>query len=291
MAKYSWSETFISLEGEFLFQGYPTVYVRFARCNFTCQKFNNPDNVKITNEVLGFNPKDYNKLSDVPLITMGCDSLYAHDKRFEHLWHTGDENDLATELVSLLPDKKWIHPITGLPYICSITGGEPTLYQKTLPSLLNHPLMNDLKLLLIETNGSVPLSDSFIFELNYWSSCQENRRIIWSNSPKLSASGEKWERAICPKVILAQNKVYESTQYFKFVCGPRKEDFDEVEKAMNEFYDVGILKSVPVGIMPESCTSQQQNEIAVQVADMCIKRGYVYVARLQNYLWGNAIGT
>jgi organic radical activating enzyme len=258
--------------------------------------FNNPDKVKITNEVLGFDPAEYNNLKELPLIKIGCDSLYAHDKRFAHLWHEGNEDDLAKELVSLLPHKQWCHPITGLPYIFSITGGEPTLFAKTIPTLLNHSLMNDLKIVLIETNCSVPLSDTFMEELDKWIKDAPGRKIIWSNSPKLSVSGEPFDKAIRPDIALKQlsmNRLgeWKFEQYFKFVCGANKLDFDEVSKVMDMYYDAGVSRDVQVGIMPESATAQQQIEIAQQVADMCIERGYLFVLRLQNVLWGNEIGT
>ena len=291
MANFKWVEVFISLEGESLYCGYPTVYVRLTNCNFTCKGFNNDANEDITNDVLGFDPADYSNLKDIPIITKGCDSLYAHDKRFAHLWKSGDESELAQELVNLLPDKQWYHPETGLPYILSITGGEPTLYQKQIPVLLNHPMMEDLKVLLIETNCSVPLRDSFINELNKWKDAKGDRQVVWSNSPKLSASGERWELAIKPDIALKQLQVKDCIQYFKFVVGPRDNDFTEVKKAMDEYYNIGISRSTLVGIMPESCTYEQQNDISTQVADMCIKKGYVYVCRLQNYLWGNEVGT
>ena len=60
MAKYEWSEVFISIEGEGPHSGKPTVYVRFVKCNFQCRGFNNPENLELTNEVLGFDPADYN---------------------------------------------------------------------------------------------------------------------------------------------------------------------------------------------------------------------------------------
>jgi organic radical activating enzyme len=75
MAKYEWSEVFMSIEGEGPHSGHPTVYIRFTKCNFTCKGFNNPDNVDtLTDEGLGFNPKFYNKLEEIPTVTVGCDS-------------------------------------------------------------------------------------------------------------------------------------------------------------------------------------------------------------------------
>lgn len=293
MTTFEWAETFISLEGEGpLYQGYPTVYARLTKCNFKCQGFNNPDNVTITNAILGFNPADFNSIKDLPLIKIGCDSLYSHDNRFKHMWKSGDAHELARELVSLLPHNQWTHPVTGQPYLLSITGGEPTSRQKSIPTLLNHPLLSDLKILLIETNCAVPLSDAFITELYKWKDLLPDRKVVWSNSPKLSASGEDWSKAIKPVVALSQlPTTLNVMQYFKFVCSPTQSAFDEVEKAMNEYYDAGIPRTALVGIMPESCTTAQQEQIFKQLAEMCIQRGYIFVLRLQNVLWENQVGT
>lgn len=295
MSNFTWSETFISLEGEFLFQGCPTLYIRFSGCNFTCQGFNNPDNLELTNEVLGFNPKDIKNIKEMPLITKGCDSLYAHDKRFKHLWHKGDENDLANEVFQLLPkqmqeNNSWNHPVTQQPYILSLTGGDPILNWKKIPTLLNHPLFDTLQLVLIENNCSIKFDVQFIQQLNEWIDKLPGRKIIWANSPKLTASGEPFSKAIIPEIAKMQRLTKNYIQYFKFVAGPRIADFDEIDY-VSSLYRNCICDKIIIGVMPEACTADQQNEIAKQVAEMCIQRGYIYVARLQNYLWSNEVGT
>jgi len=290
MAKFEWSEIFLSIEGEAMFTGWPTVYIRFTKCNFTCQKFNNPENVKITNDVLGFDPADYKDIYSIPLITKGCDSIYSWDKRFSHMWQSGDENDLASELVKKLPHGRWSHPNTEQHTILSLTGGEPTLRQKFLPALLSHKLLRDVQYLLIETNCSVPIQESFIEYLTEWTSKGLFRQVIWSNSPKLSISGEPWEKAINPSVADKQRQVPRSIQYFKFVCDDADESLDEVDKA------VVSLKGYPwtspkVYIMPVACTSSQQDEISAKVALKCIDRGYIYCHRVHNSVFGNVVGT
>jgi organic radical activating enzyme len=296
MAKYSWSEVFTSIEGEGPWSGRPTVYIRFTGCNFECRGFNNPENLDTTSvEALGFDPTDYININEIPLITKGCDSIYSWDSKFKHMWYTGSENELAAVVMSYVPHHSWDHPKTQQPVILSLTGGEPTLRFKTLPLLLNHPLFEDLKYILIETNCSVPLSENFLEELNKWMR-KTDGTIIWSNSPKLSVSGEKWEVAIRPDVALQQVK-YRNVrdlhieQYFKFVCGPDDADFDEVEKAMKEYYDAGIYVGANVYIMPVSCLEEQQQQIAAQVAEKCIQRGYTYCHRTHISIWGNKIGT
>lgn len=292
MSKFNWSEVFMSIEGEGPYSGWPTVYIRFTGCNFECRGFNNPEGVDTTSiETLGFNPKDYTNINDIPLITKGCDSIYSWDSKFRHMWKTGDENELAQEVIDTLPHGQWTHPINGHPTILSLTGGEPTLRAKALPALLNHPLFEHLRYILIETNCSVPLSHSFLLSLQQW--VRPGRKIIWSNSPKLSVSGEPWDKAIVPSIAVAQNSIRwnQSEQYFKFVCGADEADFDEVARAMQEYYDAGISKDTRVYIMPTACLEEQQQEIAAKVAQMCIDRGYIYCHRIQNSVFGNGVGT
>lgn len=295
MAKFEWSEIFTSIEGEAQYVGHATTYVRFVKCNFTCQGFNNPEMKEITNEVLGFNPADIKTLDKCPPIEIGCDSIYSWDDRFKHMWHKGDENELADAIMEKVPHNQWTNPISKQPTIFSITGGEPTLRAKFIPALLNTPQFADLRHLLIETNCSVPLKQSFIDELNTWLYShpeRKYRRITWSNSPKLAVSGEPWDKAIRPEVAMMQRGTDQrfSDQYFKFVCGADQRDFDEVKKAMAAYYEAGVPEFVEIYIMPVACTEEQQQEIAAQVADMCIDHGFIYCHRVHNSVYKNAIG-
>lgn len=285
------SELFMSIEGEGPYTGHPTLYIRYAKCNLKCPGFNNPEK-KYNKEgyaLLEFNPKDYNSLQELPEIHMGCDTQYSTNPEFSHLWERLSTEQLVDKIISILPHKSWIHPKTKQPIILSLTGGEPLLRQKQIPSLLNHPLMKDCQHVLFETNCSVPIRDDFINALNQW--WKPGKKITFSNSPKLSASGEKWEDAIKLEVAVKQQLVKHGEQYFKFVCGPREEDFEEVERVMQTYWDAGVVQGNNVYIMPESCTVQQQNNIAEQVAHMCVEKGYILCYRVHVSVFNNKIGT
>lgn len=299
MARFSWSEVFMSIEGEAMYSGWPTVYIRFTGCNFQCRGFNNPEMLDTTTiNVLGFDPTDYSNINDIPLITKGCDSIYAWDSKFSHMWQTGSENELAAVVMSTIPHHQWHNPKSGKPVILSLTGGEPMLRAKTIPTLLNHPLFNELEMILIETNGAVPPHNNFIEYIRDWLYESDDHKLIWSNSPKLSVSGEPWSKAIRPEIINDQiNRLGhfvddgQVEQYFKFVCGPDDADYEEVERAMNEYYNKGISSDANVYIMPTACLEEQQQEIAAKVAQQCIERGYIYCHRIQNSVFGNGVGT
>lgn len=304
MAKYEWSEVFMSIEGEAKYSGHPTVYVRFAKCNFQCRGFNNPTNRDTTSiAVLGFDPAKYNDIYSIPLVTEGCDSIYSWDPKFEHMWKKGDEVSLTDEVVKVLPHNTFVNPFSKQRIILSLTGGEPTLRLKFWIPLLDLLYEYGMRHILIETNCAVPLKNTHVDALYDWKSMKDTHaagypiKITWSNSPKLSISGEKHEEAIRPEIAVAQMTwkqmpiTYDVEQYFKFVCGPDEKDFDEVSSVMQEYYAGGVDPQVPVYIMPEACTEEQQQSISARVAHMCMQRGFIYCHRIQNSVFGNGVGT
>jgi 7-carboxy-7-deazaguanine synthase len=297
--KHEISEIFISLEGEGPFTAHPTAYIRFGRCNFKCPEFNNHNSERDSKGYapLGFVPGDFQKLTDIPLITKGCDSQYAVNPTFAHMWEKLTTDELVDRLIDLLPHKSWTHPRTGLPVILSLTGGEPTLKWKFIPEILNHPKMAGCKHVLVETNCAVPFKREFTMNISQWLMADNTRTWTWSNSPKLVASGEVWEEAIRPEIAMKQLEVIGDgtrgrvNQYFKFVVGPRDRDFSEVKLAMEEYFAAGIPNNTPIWIMSEACTQEQQQAIAQAVAKMCLEEGFIFCYRLQNGLFGNGVGT
>jgi organic radical activating enzyme len=296
MAKFTWSEAFLSIEGEGPHSGKATAYIRLARCNFTCAMFNNPER-KVDAKgyaPLNFHPKDFNTIQELTPMEVGCDTQYSVNPAFAHMWLKGDEAELSQAMLNLLPGKSWKHPKNGTRVILSLTGGEPTLAWKTIPTLLMHPNMDELETVLFETNCAVKFKQEFIDGLNIWieegKSRGLNRKIVWSNSPKLAASGEAYDKAIIPEIAIMQRGVSNYEQYFKFVCDALPEHFDEVAHAMDDYHAAGIPNSSDVLIMPMSCTEDQQKKIMQWVADECIQRGYVYCHRVHNTVYENAIG-
>ena len=288
--KYQWSEIFLSIEGEAKWAGHPTAYIRFTGCNFSCKGFNNPDNIEPASEhALGFSPKRIHAVSEIPEISIGCDSLYSWHKDFRHLWHQGDEHVLAAEVTKILPSYGWKSD-TGQEVILSLTGGEPTLRAKTIPHLLSTPEFNQVRHVLIETNCAVSLPEGFIAALGDWAR-NRSGHITWSNSPKLTVSGEPFAQAIRPDVALMQRKIPQEhyTQYFKFVCCD-DDDFQEVQHVMTQYYNAGVPRHVEVYIMPMACTEQQQKQVMQNVAMKCLEYGFIYCHRIQNTVFENAIG-
>lgn len=239
---------------------------------------------ELSNETKNIDPTLYAEYKSLPLVSTGCDSYASWDPRFKHLSPFLSTSAIADAIVDTLPNKEWQdeHLV--------ITGGEPLLgWQKSYPSLLDHPKMQNLKEITFETNGTQKLTPKFASYLHKWKSHHDKdfwRDITFSVSAKLPVSGEKWENAIKPNVV-NEYQDYGYT-YLKFVVAS-EQDIEDALRATEEYRNAGFYG--PVYLMPvggiESVYSL--NNKAVALAAM--KHGLRYSDRLQVPLFKNEWGT
>ena len=283
MQKIKVSELFYSIQGEGRYMGVPSVFLRTFGCNFTCGGFGMPrGEISSERDDVAANISFYGKYRDLPLVSTGCDSYASWDPRFKHLSPLVETEQLADEIIDLLPFQQWRdeHLV--------ITGGEPLLgWQRAYPELLEQERMLDLKELTFETNGTQPLSDEFEAYLFDWSSCtREQSDLTFSISPKLSVSGEKWEDAIKPEVVKQYSEI--GYTYLKFVIDSES-DIQEVDQAVSVYQRKGFYG--PVYLMPVGGVESVYSLNNRRVAELAMARGYRYSDRLQVPLFKNAWGT
>lgn len=283
MQKIKVSELFYSIQGEGRYMGVPSVFLRTFGCNFTCGGFGMPRGEKSSErDDVAANISFYGKYRDLPLVSTGCDSYASWDPRFKHLSPLVETEQLADEIIDLLPFQQWRdeHLV--------ITGGEPLLgWQRAYPELLEQERMRDLKELTFETNGTQPLSDDLEAYLFDWSSCtREQSDLTFSISPKLSVSGEKWEDAIKPEVVKQYSEI--GYTYLKFVIDSES-DIQEVDQAVSEYQRKKFYG--PVYLMPVGGVESVYSLNNRRVAELAMARGYRYSDRLQVPLFKNAWGT
>jgi len=296
--KFKISEIFYSTQGEGRYVGVPSIFMRTFGCNFKCEGFGCKPGEKSKEreqvlELIHAEPAKYQKFEDLPLVSTGCDSYASWDPKFKDYSPSIDNDTIVERMMSLLPNGQWQQP-NGNNIHLVITGGEPLLgWQRNYPSLLDHRGMFDLANLTFETNGTQELSEDFYDWIQDWHAdpdfIQEHlgqfRELVFSVSPKLSASGESWADAIKPDIIKQYQEV--GLTYLKFVVSTA-EDFQEVDQAVAEYRNVGFMGSVYV--MPVGGTLESYNQNRVHVADEALKRGYYYSPRLHVDLWGNGWG-
>ena len=283
MSKIKIAELFYSIQGEGRYMGVPSVFLRTFGCNFKCAGFGMPRG-ELSVEAENIDPAKYTDYKSLPLVSTGCDSYASWDPRFKHLSPVLSTDSIADAIVDTLPYKEWRdeHLV--------ITGGEPLLgWQRAYPDLLDHPKMQNLKELTFETNGTQKLSADFKHYLLKWGRLNPTRmreNITFSVSAKLSVSGEKWEEAILPEVVMDYEEV--GYTYLKFVVAT-EDDVEESMAAIKQYRDAGFRGHVylmPVGGVESVYTMNNRT-----VAELAMKNGLRYSDRLQVPLFKNEWGT
>lgn len=296
---------FRSVQGEGNLTGRLSIWVRFAGCNLRCPGFfqKDPTDKKTWVGPLDLPPKDYKNLSNLPVLPVGCDSLYSIDPKFKHLWTVYDsEKELVDDIEKLLYDKEWVHPITGNPIDLCFTGGEPMLQQNAIVNILKEisnrrPLPKE-SLIQIETNGTQIINKTEgnaqriarsivpIFS-NYITNNKIN--LHFNISPKLyNVSGET--DAVNYEVI-KQYYDLSTNGILKFVINNDDRSWVELNAHIRSLRGAGI--KYPVYIMPVGATKEQQEDSKVisAIANRAIDAGYHVSGRLHAILFGNGIGT
>jgi len=285
MSKIKIAELFYSIQGEGRYMGVPSVFLRTFGCNFKCAGFGMPRG-KLSDEAeeIGYTHKlikSFQKYEELPLVSTGCDSYASWHPDFKELSPMLTSEAIVDRIMEMLPQNYWVdeHLV--------ITGGEPLLgWQRAYPELLNHPKMSGLTEITFETNGTQKLSTEFKEYLADWAFGSDEREITFSVSAKLPASGEKWEEAICPKIVCEYEQV--GTAYLKFVVATEA-DIADAECAVGAFRSAGFKGHVylmPVGGVESVYTLNAKN-----VALAAMKRGWRYSDRLQVPLFKNEWGT
>jgi len=280
MAQLKISELFYSIQGEGRYMGVPSIFLRTYGCNFTCSGFGMPKGESSV-ERDSIDAESFTDYKSLPLVSTGCDSYASWDPRFKHLSPMLTTDSIVDSIMDILPHKRWMdeHLV--------ITGGEPLLgWQRAYPELLSNEKMKALKEITFETNGTQELSQDLSIFLHQWKINREKNALTFSVSPKLSISGEKWEEAICPRIICKYEDV--GFVYLKFVVAT-EDDVLEAEKAVTVYRAAGFRG--PVYLMPCGGVESMYNMNAKNVAIAAMKRGWRYSDRLQVPLFRNAWGT
>lgn len=307
--QYRYSEIFRSIQGEGVYTGVPTAWIRLWGCNFECKGFRQKDLDDPSSWVLpykDFDPKSIIVMEELPVWEYGCDSSYSFAKQFRHLAHISTISEIVDKLTETMkspwnPTGKFLHEKSKQEQHMAFTGGEPMMSQAAVQAIMEEFARreNAPRFVTVETNGTQPIKDelaNFIREKFYPSEdfggivqdCRGTPEWFWSVSPKLRSSGEKWADAIKPEVVAAYSDASDCGQ-LKFVVDSSDRTWYEVDKAVAEFREAGV--TWPVHIMPVSATKEGQEDIQKQVCVQAMERGFNFAARVHCWVFGNTLGS
>ncbi|MDR2635944.1 MAG: 7-carboxy-7-deazaguanine synthase QueE [Campylobacteraceae bacterium] len=247
-------ESFLSIQGEGKYAGYPSLFARFGGCNLSCRGFG----------CEFISPYDGSKL-------IGCDSLYAvNEKHFKNEWERFDDaQKLFAKVTSHLQNTDY------LPHLV-ITGGEPLIHYK------NPVFYGFLELavgrgfsVFFETNATVDVDfDAFTLY----------KKVGFAMSVKLANSSEKYEKRVNKKAI--QNIASQAKEaFFKFVL-----DEKTLDNAKNQIEEITKGIDIPIFCMPLGATHAELEKNSRAVTLFCLKNGYNYSDRIHIRLWGDKRG-
>jgi 7-carboxy-7-deazaguanine synthase len=285
------SEVFYSLQGEGRFIGVPSVFLRTYGCNFTCSGFGCAPGVKSDEaDEVSKVVEQYKDFTSLPLVNTGCDSYASWHPAFKHLSPTQPTEELVDRMLALTPNNQWVQN-NGNDVHLVITGGEPLLgWQRAYSELLSHPRMSDLKNITFETNGTQELHADFKHFLLDWTLNPNLGKkgpgaLTFSVSAKLSASGEKWEEAIRPDIVMSYANIGHT--YLKLVVETDEHIHDAI-RATDEYRRAGFKGAIY--LMPQGGVVQPYDSNKLRIANVCVEQGWNYSPRLHVDLWGNGWG-
>jgi len=302
MKKILISEIFYSIQGEGSRVGIPSIFVRVFGCNLNCPGFGQERGKLMPEEEMPHNKFDISsidKIEDLPVFDVGCDSSASWSKRYRHLSKSYSVQELWEAISNILKEQRSRTEVDyDIPDIV-ITGGEPLLpaYQKFWIEFFSYENVDryfegDIDTVTFETNGTQKLLDEFEWvvseeiRMNFDSNELPIRKIIFSVSPKLSISGEPRAKAIKESVLEEyMNLLGEENMFLKFVVRD--------EEDIQEIFDVVGASMIycPVYLMPEGATDKGLGLTERRVAELAMKYGFRFSPRLQVNLFGNTWGT
>lgn len=300
--KYRYSEIFgRTFQGEGTYTGRQTVWLRVWGCNFNCSHFGldvddpnfDPTNVDIVPTLSELDFTQYKNVEDLPVFRIGCDSSYSWSQKFMHLAKQGTAEDIASEIRSQLinefnPSGLFIHPKSKQPTHMAFTGGEPMMSQSCIVDVMSVFRIRDNDyptMVTIETNGTqLPRQQ---FRDYFTNKGMFTGELFWSVSPKLYVSGEAWEDAIKPDVLVEYRKISNRGQ-LKYVCNGSQRCWDEIDRATAHYRKAGI--GWDVWVMPVGARAEEQEIIQASVAEQAIDRGYSVAPRVHCWVFGNVVG-
>ena len=300
--KFPVLEMFTSIQGEGMYTGCPSLFVRLGGCNLRC--------------VFG---------------NTRCDTPYSSFDHEEPKWKATDEAaKAATELLEQNP---------GVTHLV-ITGGEPMLYRKAIKEFIDKIGDSNRHInITIETNGTLPCKDmSWRTDIEYNEDGDEESWMdtwvdLFSVSPKLSTSVDKDLKYLTQEQMEHHDKTRINIKNLASYVTETKRIFNYM-KEMVELYDADYIDDLVVAqpvpsyqfkfvysnedsvkeikellpliakeadvtmdelnahvmLMPEGTHPEHLEKISIECAEVCVREGWRFCDRLHIRIWGDKRG-
>lgn len=251
MMKCSINEIFgPTIQGEGLYAGVPSIFVRFNGCNLRCCF----------------------KGGSI------CDTAYtSHNPEIPSITDTDEAYNIITKILKEYPN------ITDIVF----TGGEPMLQQEAVADIITRLNWNYDLYYTVETNGTIKLKDCLKHHVCLWSvSPKLSNSCCFNDSiPEKLQHIHRLNRINYPAV---SSYINDSEVQLKFVYTDEETEQEIIDWVDQLYAGMDIkLKDIPVLIMPEGETTDQLNQSSQKAITACIKNGWRFCDRTHIRIWGN----
>lgn len=195
------------------------------------------------------------RLAGCNLACSWCDTAYSWNGSSPSVRLTPET---AAELVLRYPCRRLV-----------LTGGEPLMQQKALPSLLR--LLPE-HVVEMETNGTIMPDEELLHRIGQF-----------NVSPKLPHSGNNVARAWKPEIL--RRLAATGKTWFKFVAACE----DDVTAVLKQSSAAGIPRD-RILIMPLASTREELDSIRTRTVEWCLHYGLRFSDRLHIAIWGSRKG-
>jgi len=245
------AEWFYSIQGEGVTAGVPSLFIRFAGCNFMCG---------------GFKGALVGKENDGKQVTWWCDT--------EPVWKAGRNittQALMEEIKEAYPDLLWWLRQRKAHII--FTGGEPLLPQNMEAIIEIDQWLKRARIdayYEVETNASIAEDYGFFHQVNA--------------SPKLANSG--MPRALRQNENAIDRIIDHPNGWFKFVVNT-EDDIKEIETEWVKELEIPEDRIILMPGVDKLVDLQRTSQFA---AEKAIERGWRFTTRLQIVCWDATTG-
>lgn len=301
---YKVSEIFPSFQGEGIYSGQLTIFIRFFGCNLNCDFFGQPLGTDIDKRETWVRPYEtidisqIKTLKELPVFSIGCDSSYSWSSRYKHLSKFMSANEIKEEVIKLAKEnynidlfKEWTNSSRGHSsqiQLC-FTGGEPMLQQDAITEICREFVYDEnnfsgiIPRITIETNATIKRKDLHIRG--------KVSEIHLSMSPKLYyVSGEKDKVNID---VINQYLEYTDTSAIKFVLNNDDRAWEELDYYLPKIRElIGCHNDCSLFVMPcNSRAEDLQPEYVESIVRKAMSRCLHISMRSHIFAFSNSIGT
>lgn len=277
-------ECFRGLQGEGMWAGRPSIFVRYGGCNLRCQFGLKCENHSASRDIPDYiqevidNLDHYKEMKDLPVFPNYCDTYTGILPEFQRFWTNYTTEELADLIYGLIKDNPNYNDLSDVDLV--FTGGEPLLHQNQIIDLLEYlkkqPYGKHCQNVTFETNGTVAIS---LENKERFKEYSMHNEVTFSISPKISSANYSFNETCKPHVPANLEEVSSFT-ILKFVV---KEEVDiKMVKEYTEVYQNAGWVGNGVFLMPCGGKADPSfNETQEVVYDLCVKYGYNFSPRLQ----------